>query len=256
MKYLQRIIVIGEDFLKIEFPPRNLKLRYEFLDEIMKTKPVYENIALRYKDPDETKLYVRNKIKETNYDISQGELDYWDVQFGKGPMFKQVDSKVFVLSFKGEKRHGLSGILGLIVVGIGGFLGIRVPLLLSSKVISGVPFKIGTLVLSSQVISGVPFKAIIGLFIFSCFASLGRWIAKPLTLWIKGTGVAHRVKGQSIVSDQYFQFSADCGFQGLGKMDILRDNFDKIFKIIIEFLGEVREEEAKEEEEEAREKEK
>ncbi len=237
MKYLQKIIYIGEDFLKIEFPPRNEKVRNEFLDEVMKARPVYENTALKYKDPDETKLYIRNKIKEMNFDILQGELDYWDVQFGKGPMFKQVDSKVFVLSFKGGKGHGLSRILGLIVVGIGGFLGIGeflgigVPLALWSQEILGVPLR------------GVPFRIGIGLFIFSCFISLGKWIAKPLTLWIKGTGVAHRLKGQSIVSDQYFQFSADCGFQGMGKIDILKDNFDKIFKGIIEFLGKVEEEE-------------
>ena len=243
MKYLQSIVYIGEDFIKVEFPPRNEKVRYEFLDDVMKAKPVYENIALKYKDPDETKLYIRNKIREMNFNISQGELDYWDVQFGKGPMFKQVDSKAFVLSFKGRKGHGLSRILGLIVVGIGGFLGIGVPLLLSSQATSGVPFRIGTLVLSSQAISSVPFRIIIGLFIFSFFFSLGKWIAKPLTLWIKGTGVAHRLKGQSIVSDQYFQFSADCGFQGMGKMGILRDNFDKIFKGVIEFLGEIKEEE-------------
>jgi len=243
MKYLQNIVYIGEDFIKVEFPPRNVKVRSEFLDELMKAKPIYENIALKYKDPDETKLYVRNKMREMNFDILQGELDHWDVQFGKGPMFKQVDSKVLVLSFKGGKGHVLSMILGLIVVGIGGFLGIGVPLFLSSQAISGVPFRIGTLVLSYQLTSGVPFRIVIGLFIFSCFVSLGKWIAKPLTLWIKGTGVAHRVKGQSIVSDQYFQLSADCGFQGLGKMGILRDNFDKIFKGIIEFLGKVEEEE-------------
>ena len=246
MKYLQNIVYIGEDFVKVEFPPRNVKVRIEFLDELMKARPVYENIALKYKDPDETKLYIRNKIKEINYDISQGELDYWDVQFGKGPMFKQVDSKVVVLSFKGVKGHGLSRILGLIVVVIGGFLGIGVPLLLlSPQSTSDIPFKIAKLVklVSPQVISGVPFRIIIGLLIFNCFVSLGRWIAKPLTLWIKGTGVAHRVKGQSIVSDQYFQFSADCGFQGMGKIDILKDNFDKIFKETIEFLGKVEEEE-------------
>ena len=226
MKYLQNIVYIGEDFVKVEFPPRNVKVRIEFLDELMKARPVYENIALKYKDPDETKLYIRNKIREMNFNILQGELDYWDVQFGKGPMFKQVDSKVVVLSFKGGKGHGLSRIVGLIVAGIGGLLGVGIPLLLSP-----------------QAISGVPFRIIIGLFIFSCFVSLGKWIAKPLTLWIKGTGVAHRLKGQSIVSDQYFQFSADCGFRGMGKMGILRDNFDKIFKATIEFLGEVKEEE-------------
>ena len=178
-----------------------------------------------------------------NFNIVQGELDYWDVQFGKGPMFKQVDSKVVVLSFKGGKVHGLSRILGLIVAGIGGFLGISTSLSLSSQAILGVPLIIGPLLLSSQVISGVPFRIIIGFLIFSCFLSIGRWIGKPLTLWIKGTGVAHRLKGQSIVSDQYFQFSADCGFKGLGKMNILRSDFDKIFKATIEFLGEVKEEE-------------
>ncbi|MDP2930848.1 MAG: hypothetical protein Q8N56_04605, partial [bacterium] len=225
MQYLQNIVYIGEDFIKIDFPPRNVRIRYEFLDQIMKRKPVYENIALKYKDPDETKLYIRNKIREMNFDIVQGELDYWDVQFGKGPMFKQVDSKVVVLSFKGRKIHGLSRILGLIVTGIGGFLGISASLSLSSQAISGIPFRIGTLLLlSPQAISSVPFRIIIGFIIFSCFLSIGRWIGKPLTLWIKGTGVAHRLKGQSIVSDQYFQFSADCGFPGLGKMNILRDN--------------------------------
>ena len=243
MKYLQNIVYIGDDFVKIDFPPRNTKIRYEFLDGLMKAKPVYENIALKYKDPDETKLYIRNKIREMNFDISQGELDYWDVQFGKGPMFKQVDSKVVVLSFKGVKSHVLSKIIGLVVMGIGAFLGVGASLLLSSHATLGVPFKIGPLILSSQTISSVPFRIIIGFFVFSCFFSLGKWIAKPLTLWIKGTGVAHRLKGQSIVSDQYFQFSADCGLQGLGKMSILRENFDKIFKAVIEFLGEVKEEE-------------
>lgn len=225
-QYLQKIISIGEDFLKIEFPPRNEKVRYEFLDEVMKKRPIYENVALKYKDPDETKLYIRNKIREMGFDILQGELDYWDIQFGKGPMFKQVDSKVFILSFKGGKGHGLSRIIGLIVVAIGGLLGVGVPFVLLSQEILSTPAKIG-----------------IGLFIFGCFASLGKWIAKPLTLWIKGTGVAHRLKGQSIVSDQYFQFSVDCGFQGMGKINILRDDFDKIFKGIIEFLGKVEEEE-------------
>jgi hypothetical protein len=226
MKYLQNIVYIGQDFLKIEFPPRNERVRYEFLDQFMKAKPIYENIALKYKDPDETKLYIRTKIREMNFNILQGELDYWDVQFGKGPMFKQVDSKVIVLSFKGGKVHGLSRIVGLIVAVIGVFLGIGVPLALFSQGILSGPFSIG-----------------IGLFVFSCFVSLGKWIGKPLTLWIKGTGVAHRLKGQSIVSDQYFQLSADCGFRGMGKMGILRDNFDKIFKAIIEFLGKVEEEE-------------
>lgn len=226
MTYLQNIVYIGEDFLKIEFPPRNTRVRYEFLDQFMKAKPIYENIALKYKDPDETKLYVRTKIREMNFAILQGELDYWDVQFGKGPMFKQVDSKVIVLSFKGGKVHGLSRILGLIVAGIGVFLGISIPLVLFSQGILSGPFSVG-----------------IGLLVFSCFVSLGKWIGKPLTLWIKGTGVAHRLKGQSIVSDQYFQLSADCGFRGLGKMTILRNDFDKIFKDIIEFLGKVEEEE-------------
>ena len=84
-------------------------------------------------------------------------------------------------------------------------------------------------------------RFIFGLFVSGCFFYLGMWIARPLTLWIKGTGVAYRVKGQSIFSDQYFQFSAACGFQGMGKIDTLRDDFDKIFKEIIEFLGEVKE---------------
>lgn len=217
MKGFKDIIDVGRDFLRIEFPPKNEKVRNEFLDESMKKKAIYEDVTLKYKDPEKTKLHIRNKIREMKYTVLHGELDHWEVQFGKGPMFRQVDSKSFVLSFKGTKAHNSSKTLGYIIMGIG-----------------ILTFIFG---LMSQGFAGI----VIGFILLISLITLGWWIGKSLTLWIKGTGVAHRLKGYDIFSDQYFQFSAECGFQGMGKMNILREDFDRIFKEIIEFLGEVTE---------------
>lgn len=220
MAGLKNLIEEGQNFLRIEFPPKNDRYRREFLEVSLKKRAVFEDVALKYKDPEKTKLHIREQVRAMDYTIRLGELDHWDIFFGKGPMFRQIDTKVFVLSFKLTKPHKSSKILGYSIVGFGIllFLLSLLPKDRSSSIFLGILALIVTL-------------------------TLGLWVARDLTLWIRGTGSAHRVKGQDIYSDQYFQFAASCGFQGLGKIKILRSDFDKLFKDVIEFLGQISEKE-------------
>ncbi len=212
MREEKNLVNIYNDNILVEFPPKNEKIRNEFLNQSMKNRMIYENATLKYKDPEKTKLYIRTKIRKLGYNILHNELDHWEIKFGRGPMFRQVESKSFVLSLKAIKSNHLSKIIGYITIGIGVFIFII------------------------SLLSGI-LESIIGAISLIVLIFVGNWIKAPLTIWIKGEGIAHRIKGKEILSDQYYQFSAECGFKELGKEEILRKDFDIIFKEIIEFLG-------------------
>ncbi len=222
MKLFRNLIEVGKDSLWIEFPPKNKKVSCEFLDESLKRKAVYEDVALKHKEPEKTKLHIRDRLKGLGYTILHGELDYWDIKFGKGLIFKDVEPKSFVLSFKGMKNHDSSRTLGY-AVAAAGMLSFAILAILS--------------IMYSSVAA-----ALLGYFIASALVASGYWIGKPLMLWIKGTGIiAQRLEGHEVQSSQLFQLCGSCGFQGMGKISILREDLDGAFKSIVEFAGETRE---------------
>lgn len=224
-----------EEVFTINLLPRNPKVRREFADEQLRDEDIHEDVTLKYKDPEDTKLHIRQEMRDMGYAILHGELDHTTIQFGKEPMFKDVDSKPYVLSFKLEKPLNTPRTLGL-GLAIGG-LGVA---LLSLAVGLNVLLQpdigwVGGLYVYGNLSAALPYLIpVIGGLVL---VPVGRWIARSLTLWIKGVGIAHRVKGTDIYSDQFFRFAASCGFDGLEKMSTLRKDFDRIFNDIIQYLG-------------------
>lgn len=222
MKLFRNLIEVGKDSLWIEFPPKSKKVRKDFLDESLKKKAVYEDVALKHREPEKTKLHIRDRLKGLGYTILHGELDYWDIKFGKGLIFKDMEPKSFVISFKGMKAHDSSRTLGY-AAAVAGMLTFAVLAILS--------------VMYSSMAA-----ALLGYFLASAMVALGYWIAKPLTLWIKGTGIiAQKLEGNGVQSSQLFQLCGSCGFQGMGKINTLREDLDSAFKNIVEFVGETKE---------------
>lgn len=232
---IMRLIEVDEDTIRIRLPPKNEEIRKEFLDESLQRNPVYEDVSLRYKDPEETRMHIRGSARGMGYAVLHNEIDHWDVQFGEGPMFRQVVPKTFILTFKGRKFHKAPRIVGYIVMVMGGVL-ILVSLL------EGLGLYLGAfnLFLYGPLLQGPIPIILLTMLGFPGLVAIvvGNWIAKPLMLWIKGTGVAYGVEGKRFFSDQYFQFSAESGFQGMGKAEILREDFDRILEETIRFLGE------------------
>jgi len=107
---------ISGDIINIEVLPKKANIRNEFLSSVLESQPLYEDATLKYKDPEEIKLYIRDLFKERNFTILHGEVDHWNVNFGKGPMFRQVESKTFVITFKGIRHETISSIIGLILM--------------------------------------------------------------------------------------------------------------------------------------------
>jgi len=211
---------VSGDIISIDVLPKKANIRDEFLSNTLESRPLYEDATLKYKDPEEIKLYIRDLFRKRNFTILHGEVDHWSINFGKGPMFRQVETKVFLITFKGIRREALSSIIGLTLV-ILSLVGIFYGMLI---------FAISPLFFVSLILSAI-------------FGVVGYYIYYPATIWIKASGAAFRVKGKEILSDIYFQFSGAYGIDLFGtKLNNLRKDFDEIFDSIVKHLGKVGEE--------------
>jgi len=223
---------ITRNTISIETPPKVRKRIAEFSDRFLRRKQVYDEAMLKYKDPDIIKDFLRDKIREMHYFLAHHEVDHYDVLYGKGPMFKQVDSKTYVLTSKAVKSHLPARIIGIT------FTLLSLIILFTMLYIPVIFFGLPTYAaLVDWLLWKFSFYGIAGILIFAVLLKVGLWIAKPLVLWIKGTGVAYKVEGSNVYTDQYFQMAARCGFQGAGKGNIMRNDFYSIMKEIAQFTG-------------------
>lgn len=192
----------------------------EYSEGELKKLTFYIEQFVHYKDLDEAKTFIRQKFKEIYFNAIETDLIYRDVYGTDGPMFRQVDSKEFSIGFKGLKKHSKSTQIGF------GLIIFSILLLIITSIIP-IPQQLDFLRL---------------IFFLICFLifSFGYSLIKPFKIFLKITGVAHKVKGEQILSDIKLQFAGRCGTKSFGRGESFNKSFNKITDETIAFFGKVK----------------